>query len=322
MKILSNGIKNIRLCLTIYAFCINIIMKKIKIGVILMTAIIEYFKANPLFFWIIAACVVVVLILIIVAIAKAAHKAKRKSSAVAEEESVQPALPSENAAAAKPAPVVQEMTEEKQPAPNEDSAEEPCPIAAESTQQTEEKAVAAPVKADAEKTPQTNDPVKTEEAPAEKTKTSSVNTDQTRVASRPAAEKLLEKASEDEDEDKKQVYTGKWVILKNEDTGSYYFELRASNGEKLLTSIDYTSLSGAKNGIKTHKNNILRNNIVISQNKKKQYFFRLLNGSKQLLCTGETYPTKARCESAVDSVKRFAESAVVTVQKENEESED
>lgn len=308
--------------MTIYAFCINIIMKKIKIGVILMTAIIEYFKANPLFFWIIAACVVVVLILIIVAIAKAAHKAKRKSSSAAIEENAQPVLSNENAATAKPAPVVQDKPEEKQPLSDEGPAEEPRPIAAENTQQTEEKADAQPSKADTDKARQANEPVKAEENSAEKAKVASVNTDQTRVASRPAAEKLLENTSEDEDDDKKQVYTGKWVILKNEDTGSYYFELRASNGEKLLTSIDYTSLSGAKNGIKTHKNNILRNNIVISQNKKKQYFFRLLNGSKQLLCTGETYPTKARCESAVDSVKRFAESAVVTVQKENEESED
>ena len=72
---------------------------------------------------------------------------------------------------------------------------------------------------------------------------------------------------------------------------------------------------------KTHKNNILKDNIVISQNKKGQYFFKLLNGSKQLLCTGETYPSKAGCESAVDSVKRFAESAVIVLQKTDEDKE-
>lgn len=123
----------------------------------------------------------------------------------------------------------------------------------------------------------------------------------------------------DAEEEKRPAYSGKWVISKNEDTGLYSFELRASNGEKLLGSIEYTSVSGAKNGIKTHKNNIAKGNIVISQNKKGQYFFRLLNGSKQLLCTGETYPTKAGCESAVESVKRFAETAVITVKDEQEE---
>ena len=69
------------------------------------------------------------------------------------------------------------------------------------------------------------------------------------------------------------------------------------------------------------ENNILKDNIVISQNKKGQYFFKLLNGSKQLLCTGETYPSKAGCESAVDSVKRFAESAVIVLQKTDEDKE-
>ena len=110
------------------------------------------------------------------------------------------------------------------------------------------------------------------------------------------------------------------MIRENED-GRYYFELRASNGEKLFSSIDYSSVSGAKNGIKTHKTNIQKDHIVISQNKKGQFFFRLLNGSKQLLCTGETYPTKAGCESAVESVKRFAETAIITVAQDNEEAE-
>ena len=58
---------------------------------------------------------------------------------------------------------------------------------------------------------------------------------------------------------------------------------------------------------------------VFEENKKGQFYFRLLNGSKQLLCTGETYPTKAGCESAVESVKRFAETAVVTVKEEQDE---
>lgn len=139
---------------------------------------------------------------------------------------------------------------------------------------------------------------------------------QGRIASRSAAEKLLV-VHTPEDEERKSGYTGKWVIIKR-DEDSYYFELRASNGEKLLGSIDYTSLSGAKNGIKTHKTNIQKNNIVISQSKNGSYYFKLLNGSKQLLCTGESYPTKSGCESAVESVRRFAETAVV-VQQEDEE---
>lgn len=292
-----------------------------------MNAIIEYFKANPLFFWIIVACVAVLLILIIVAIAKAAHKSKHKAK-----ESFAPE--NDTAAATATAETVSSSSQKTLQADNSASLEaessESSATAAASAQTTVPESSPAALESTAadNQIPEdiTSDKAnletedKTQSNAVEKEDRSSlVGADQSRVASRPAAEKLIEKTADEED--KKSIYTGKWVIRKNEDS-TYYFELRASNGEKLLTSIDYTSLSGAKNGIKTHKNNILRDNIVISQNKKKQYFFKLLNGSKQLLCTGETYPTKSRCESAVDSVKRFAESAVVTVQKDDDDAEE
>ena len=138
---------------------------------------------------------------------------------------------------------------------------------------------------------------------------------------KPAAAKKAESetavAAEADEEDKR--YAGKWVIRKNEETGAYNFDLLASNGEKLLSSIDYTSVAGARNGIKTHKANIAKDNFTIATSKNRQYFFKLMSGSKQILCTGETYKTKTRCENAIDSVKRFAETAVVVVDKGDEE---
>lgn len=292
-----------------------------------MDAIIEYFKANPLFFWIIVACVAILLIVIIVAIAKAAHKSKQKAAT--------DKISENNTAPATAAATVPSVSEEILQAnstaePEAQASVNSASAAMEVPVETTAKDNAASFKTQASDSQVPDDKLnnaKDDEAEtnisAKENKESGspvVNTDQSHIASRAAAEKLIEKTTEEED-DKKSIYTGKWVILKNEDN-TYYFELRASNGEKLLTSINYTSIAGAKNGIKTHKNNILRNNLVISQNKKKQYFFKLLNGSKQLLCTGETYPTKSRCESAVDSVKRFAESAVVTVKKDGDEPEE
>ena len=122
----------------------------------------------------------------------------------------------------------------------------------------------------------------------------------------------------EQDEDKR--YAGKWVIRKNDETDAYHFELLASNGEKLLSSIDYTSVAGARGGIKTHKTNIAKDNFTIATSKSKQYFFKLLSGTKQILCTGETYKTKSRCESAIESVKRFAETAVIVVEKTDGEN--
>ena len=289
-----------------------------------MNAIIEYFKANPLFFWIIVVCVAVVLILIIVAIAKAAHKSKQKAAKLEADSDLTTSAEPDSSSAKKTLP------DDAKQEPETQTSETSAPAATSAPVETNEKVETSVSLEEEPLHDEASDDKLSNEQSNRADTTSSVNeesepkaafvyADQSHMASRPAAEKLIEKTADEED--KKSVYTGKWVILKNEDN-TYYFELRASNGEKLLTSIDYTSLSGAKNGIKTHKNNILRDNIVISQNKKKQYFFKLLNGSKQLLCTGETYPTKARCESAVDSVKRFAESAVVTVKKDEDDSEE
>ena len=120
----------------------------------------------------------------------------------------------------------------------------------------------------------------------------------------------------EDDEDEPAViddsYVGKWIISSNksnETEETFYFELFASNGEKLLTSEEYTSYVGAINGIQTHKANIEKGNFRIALTKRGDYIFKLLSGNGQLLCLGEHYKTKRRCESAVESVKRFAKSS-------------
>lgn len=129
---------------------------------------------------------------------------------------------------------------------------------------------------------------------------------------------------EDDENDKIARYSGKWVIcrvvtaggkgsdeLKEDGDEMFFFELRASNGEKLLTSEEYTTYNGALNGIETHKANIERGNFKIMLSKKGDYIFKLLSGKNMLLCMGEHYATKARCESAIASAKRFAKTAIV-----------
>lgn len=127
-----------------------------------------------------------------------------------------------------------------------------------------------------------------------------------------------ETAAEEPVEEKKQVkYRGKWVLFKlitqqeNEENSEemYFFELRASNGEKLLESQEYTSLAGAKKGIETHISNIKNGNFKVALTKKGTYIFKLMNAKGMLLCTGENYTARARCESAIESTKRFAETA-------------
>lgn len=121
---------------------------------------------------------------------------------------------------------------------------------------------------------------------------------------------------EEDESDQMARYRGKWVIFRlltndGEDEEMYFFELHASNGEKLLSSEEYTTYNGALRGIETHKNNILKNNFRITLSKKGDYIFKLLSGKNMLLCMGEHYATRARCESAIESAKRFAASAFI-----------
>ncbi len=123
---------------------------------------------------------------------------------------------------------------------------------------------------------------------------------------------------EEDETDKIAKYAGKWVIcqiITNENTTSdgetFFFELRASNGERLLASEEYTTYSGALRGIQTHKTNILNNNFRITLTRKGEYLFKLYSGKNLLLCIGESYTSKVACENAIESVKRFAQSAVI-----------
>ncbi len=121
-------------------------------------------------------------------------------------------------------------------------------------------------------------------------------------------------ANETEPEIPDNGYTGKWIINSTQGNGTdvmYYFELFASNGEKLLTSEEYTTYEGAVNAVETHKVNIAKGNFRISITKRGDFIFKLLGGNNQLLCLGEHYKTRSRCESAVESVKRFSKSAPV-----------
>lgn len=178
---------------------------------------------------------------------------------------------------------------------------------------------------DAASDPEDSTPVPVAESPAEEesqplAEESKPLAKETKPASKKRSTKTAEPTKKStrttqpkaEEPEKRSAYSGKWMIFKNEDK-SCYFELRASNGEKLLRSLNYTSLQGARSAINTYKNNIAKDNISIAQSKTGQYYFQLLSGSKQLLCTGETYSSRPSCESAVESVKRFAETAVVTV---------
>ena len=319
--------------------------------------VIDYFKDNIPLSIILAAIALIVIVLIIVLIVAGVKKSKKKKSASAaaadsadtdtadtppsrEENETTPVAPKAESDDGD-MPVSKQTAErqeiaESEPARAEQAENGAVPnVSAQAEPSDGEKTAPG----DEESAPHDETPASDGEEPAplpaenisERDDEKSVSQDKT--AESPAPGQDVKKPAEtapvqdgkkpaamppEQDEDKR--YAGKWVIRKNDETDAYHFELLASNGEKLLSSIDYTSVAGARGGIKTHKANIAKDNFTIATSKSKQYFFKLLSGTKQILCTGETYKTKSRCESAIESVKRFAETAVIVVEKTDGEN--
>lgn len=106
-------------------------------------------------------------------------------------------------------------------------------------------------------------------------------------------------------------YAGKWEIVR--DDTRYFAYLKASNGEKMLATESYTSLSGIKSGIDTLKKNIEKENYAINLDKNGNFVFKIFSTANRLLCVGEGYSTREQCEKAFASVKRFSKTAKITV---------
>lgn len=113
-----------------------------------------------------------------------------------------------------------------------------------------------------------------------------------------------------------RAYTGKWKV--KEQDGKFYAELTASNGGTLLKTELYTTLTGLKNGIATIKKNVDSGNMVISLDKHGHYHFKLYSSSNRLICISEDYSSKAKCESGILSVKRFAKTAIIIIEDSDE----
>ena len=102
---------------------------------------------------------------------------------------------------------------------------------------------------------------------------------------------------------------GKWRIVETED--GFVASLYASNGVLMLNSEAYTTEKGAKNGIDTIKKNAENGIFQIKQDKNGRFNFKLFSLQKRLICIGASYPTRSSCESAIESVKNFAKTAIL-----------
>lgn len=112
------------------------------------------------------------------------------------------------------------------------------------------------------------------------------------------------------EEAKKSAYLGKWKTETAED-GKMFAKLCASNGGVLLVTPSYTSDIGLKNGIASIKKHLAAGNVAITANKEGKFVFKVSAPSGRTIVTSEQYGARFQCEKALESAKRFAETAVV-----------
>lgn len=107
---------------------------------------------------------------------------------------------------------------------------------------------------------------------------------------------------------------GKFVVSVRKN-GEYQFNLKAGNGQIILTSEGYTTEAGCMNGIESVKKNAPdddRFERVVTTNGK--FRFNLKAGNGQVIGTSENYESVAARDNGIESVKKNAPDA--TVEKE------
>ncbi|MDY0023557.1 MAG: YegP family protein [Candidatus Izemoplasmatales bacterium] len=103
--------------------------------------------------------------------------------------------------------------------------------------------------------------------------------------------------------------SGKYEIY--QEGNSYYVRLKANNAQVLFVSSGYSSKASAKQGLETIKTAIAEKRFTVAKDKQDRYQFNLYSATNQLILTGETYPQKSSCISAINSVRKFAEKAKI-----------
>jgi uncharacterized protein YegP (UPF0339 family) len=105
--------------------------------------------------------------------------------------------------------------------------------------------------------------------------------------------------------------SGKFEIKKAKD-GEFYFHLKASNGQVILSSEMYKQKSSADNGIESVKKNAPDDSrYERKQSKNGQFIFNLKAANHEVIGSSETYATTVARDHGIESVKTNAPKAAV-----------
>jgi len=100
--------------------------------------------------------------------------------------------------------------------------------------------------------------------------------------------------------------------LKSSKKGKFMFNLKAGNGEVILTSETYDSKQSAEAGIESVKSNAgSADAFAVKKAKDGQSYFVVLAKNKQVIGKSEMYKTEAGARRGIASVQKNAGAAVV-----------
>lgn len=104
---------------------------------------------------------------------------------------------------------------------------------------------------------------------------------------------------------------GKFVISKRVN-GEFQFNLKADNGQVILTSEGYASKGGCENGIESvRKNAVSDSNYDRKKSSNNKHYFNLKAANNQIIGTSEMYESSTGMETGIESVKKNAPKATV-----------
>ncbi|MEO7976910.1 YegP family protein [Flavobacterium sp.] len=102
---------------------------------------------------------------------------------------------------------------------------------------------------------------------------------------------------------------GKFVITKR-NNGEFQFNLKAGNGQTILSSEGYSSKSGATNGIESVKTNSQDDSkFEKKESSNGKFYFSLKASNGQIIGSSEMYESASGRDNGIESVKTNAPDA-------------
>ena len=104
---------------------------------------------------------------------------------------------------------------------------------------------------------------------------------------------------------------GKFIVSLRKD-GEFQFNLKAGNGQVILSSQGYATKPSCLNGIESvQKNSQDDSKFERKESTNGKFFFNLKATNGQIIGNSEMYESTAACENGIESVKKNAPDATI-----------